>query len=91
MNSFICGSSVVMTLVVTDRVFSTILEKRPEPFTQPNIPGEGFSTVVTMDSVWRGLLLVLLLMLVKLTEDGNTCNSVFSTALFKQYLYRYRS
>jgi hypothetical protein len=58
-NSFICGSRVVMTLVVTDLVFSTILEKMPEPFTHPNMPGEGTSTVVTTDSVCRGLLLLM--------------------------------
>jgi len=46
-------------LVVTDLVFSTILEKMPEPFTHPNMPGEGTSTVVTTDSVCRGVLLLM--------------------------------
>jgi hypothetical protein len=57
-----------MTLVVTDLVFSTILEKMPEPFTHPNMPGEGTSTVVTTDSVCRGVLLLMFELLLLAAE-----------------------
>ena len=46
MNSFIWGSRVVITFSVTVLVFSTTLDRNPEPFTQPNIPEKKVSDMI---------------------------------------------
>ena len=49
---------MVITFSVTDLVFSTTLDRKPEPFTQPNIPENKILESCSLSSLWSHLVLV---------------------------------